>query len=435
MKVIKKNTLAYESFHKSLPYLTKAVSVGGSQRFVNLSSDELTDDKKYSKIFKQILEFEKRANELQTVDQVFRQFEILLKCFIPVKEVNLFTIDEKQKIFSPINQNISERCRYFTNSIISKGIIYEIIKSGKPKIILDSFVNNIDGTKLFYLLFPINDENRNTKILSVSTPKADLDDNSMELPLIHASLLIMLTRIDLLMKDRDLKKAYNELQAYQSKLANDYKLSAIGELTSGIVEEILSPLQIISSSTEFLRGEENYVDEEVLDTIILQVKKVKTIINNLVKFADTNDVHYKDQPININDLVNEFYKLTISSLKNDNYECILDLEDNLPPILTQSNYINQLLTNVFSLMRSSVGVGGGIFVQSKYRDEKIVLRFLTTDFLEHLKNENIKQSKDSNLRIIHNIMVKHEGEFFFDSDKTKGTVIMLSFPIKRKIGK
>ena len=86
-------------------------------------------------------------------------------------------------------------------------------------------------------------------------------------------------------------------------------------------------------------------------------------------------------------------------------------------------------------MRSSVGVGGGIFVQSKYRDEKIVLRFLTTDFLEHLKNENIKQTKDSNLRIIHNIMVKHEGEFFFDSDKTKGTVIMLSFPIKRKIGK
>ncbi len=435
MKVIKQNTLAYESFHKSLPFLTKTNSVGGSNRFINLNSNEFIDDKKYSKIFKQILEFEKRSNELQTAEQVFRQFEILLKCFIPVKEINLFTFDEKFKTFSSLTQNISERTRYFTNSIISKGILEEILNSGKPKIVMDSFVNNIDGSRLYYLLFPIHDENRNAKILSVSTPKADLDDSSMELSLIHASFLIMLTRIDLLRKDQELKKVYNELQAYQSKLANDYKLSAIGELTSGIVEEILSPLQIISSTTEFLRGEEKYFDEEALDNIILQVKKVKSIINNLVKFADTNDVHYKDQPININELINEFYNLTISSLKNDNYECILDLEDNLPAILTQPNYINQLMTNVYSLMRASASVGGGIFIQSKYRDEKVIVRFLTTDFLEHLKNENIKQTKDTNLRIINNIMVKHEGELFFDSDKTKGTVIILSFPIKRKIGK
>ncbi|MCL5030688.1 MAG: hypothetical protein M1480_16875 [Bacteroidetes bacterium] len=435
MKVIKQNTLAYESFHKSLPYLTKTVSAGGSQRFINLETKELVGERKYSKIFKQILEFEKRAKELQTVEQVFRQFEILLKCFIPVKEINLFSFDDKLKTFSSLTQNISERCRYFTNSIISKGIINEIINSGKPKIILDSIVHNIDGSKLFYLLFSIPDENKVTRVLSISTPKSDLGDDSMEVPLIHASLLIMLTRIDLLSKDQELKKVYNELQTYQSKLANDYKLSAIGELTSGIVEEILSPLQIITSTTEFLRGEDNYVEDEALDTIILQVKKVKSIIGNLIKFADTNDVKFKVQPLNINDLINEFYNLTISSLKNDNYECILDLEENLPSILIQPNYINQLMTNVFSLMRSSESVGGGIFIQSKYRDEKIVVKFLTTDFLEHLKNENIKLTKDANLRIIHNIMAKHEGELFFDSDKTKGTVITLSFPIKRKIGK
>ena len=435
MKVIKKNTLGYESFHKSLPYLTKAVNAGGSQRFINLESNEFVEERKYSKIFKQVLEFEKRAKELQTVEQVFRQFEILLKCFIPVKEINLFSFDDKLSTFSSLTQNISERCRYFTNSIMKKGITKEVMNSGKPKIILDSFVHNIDGSKLFYLLFPIHDENRKPKILFVSTPKADFEDDSMELPLIHASLLIMLTRIDLLLKEQELKKVYNELQTYQSKLANDFKLSAIGELTSGIVEEILSPLQIITSTTEFLRGEENYVEEEALDTIIQQVKKVKSIISNLVKFADTNDVKLKVQPLNINDSINEFYKITISSLKNSNYECILDLEDNLPTILIQPNYINQLMTNVFSLMRSSESVGGGIFIQSKYRDENIVVRFLTTDFLEHLKNENIKQTKDANLRIIHNIMVKHEGELFFDSDKTKGTVVILSFPIKRKIGK
>ncbi len=435
MKVIKKNTLAYESFHKSLPYLTKAVGVGGSQRFIDFESSEHSSENKYSKILKQILEFEKRAKELKTVEQVFRQFEILLKCFLVFKEINLFSFDERVEYSSSINSNISERSRFFINTSISKGILKEIINSGKPKILLDSFVRNIDGVRLYFLLIPVLNENRSTKVLSILTPKNDYREDSIEVSLIHTGLLITLARIDLLLKDQELKNAYNEFQTYQSKLANDYKFSAIGQLTSGIVEEILSPLQVITSTTEFLREEDDRVEDEALDTINLQVKKVKSVINNLIKFAGTNDLKFKVQPSSINDLIHEFYELSVSSLNNDNYECILDLEENLPAILIQPNYIHQLLTNVFSLIRSSNSHGGGIFIQTKYREEKIVLRFLTTDYLEHLKNENIKLTKDENLRIIHNIMVKHEGELFFDSDKTKGTSIVLSFPIKRKIGK
>ena len=53
---------------------------------------------------------------------------------------------------------------------------------------------------------------------------------------------------------------------------------------------------------------------------------------------------------------------------------------------------------------------------------------------EKLKQENLKNNKDMNLRIINNIMSNHEGDLFIDSDNTNGTVIILSFPLKRNLG-
>ena len=117
----------------------------------------------------------------------------------------------------------------------------------------------------------------------------------------------------------------------------------------------------------------------MIDTINQQVKKVKSIINNLLKFAGNNDAKSKVQPCNINELIKEFYELTYSSLNNDKYECITDLEENLPPVITQPNSIYQLLTNILSIIRAGKGNEGGILIQTKYRDEKVEIRFLTTD--------------------------------------------------------
>jgi light-regulated signal transduction histidine kinase (bacteriophytochrome) len=92
------------------------------------------------------------------------------------------------------------------------------------------------------------------------------------------------------------------------------------------------------------------------------------------------------------------------------------------------------LTNILSIIRSGKGNEGGILIQTKFRDDKVEIRFLTTDFDEKLKQENIKNNKDMNLRIVNNIMTNHEGELFIDSEVTNGTVIILSFPIRRNLG-
>ncbi len=433
MRVIKQTTLAYEPFNKSLPYLTKDDGSGKFMQSDYSGEEYLTENRTLSIKLKQVIEFERTIASLNSTDLILHQFEALLKRLIRFKEINFFA-QKDNKIF-PYLKPVSERTKLFINKTFSAEVLNKIFTIGVPKLFNDSFLNNIDGSKSFYLIIPVLEENKDKKLFTILMPLNKNIEDSEEIYIIRLCLQIVLSKIEFLLKQEELNKSLTEMQAYQSKLANDYKLSAIGELTSGIVEEILSPLQVILSTTEFLRNENEYADTEALDTINNQVRKVKTAINSLVKFAGNNDSKFKVQPCQINELLRELYNVINSSLKNDNYECILDLEENLPPILSQPNEIQQLLTNVFTLLRKNKSQGGGIFIQTRFKEEKVVIRLLTTDYAEELNSEAAKKNPDISLKIINNILVKHEGKLFIDSNKSKGTIVILTFPIKRKIGR
>jgi signal transduction histidine kinase len=240
-----------------------------------------------------------------------------------------------------------------------------------------------------------------------------------------------LTKLELLKTRDELVSTYKEMQVYQSKLSNDFKLSAIGELTSGIVEDILSPLQVIMSNADYLSKGIADEDTVMLDNIKDQVKKVESVISKLVKFAGVDDEHTKILPCNLNDLISEYYSVVQSSLRAKNVECILDFEKNIPPVLSHPNYISQLLTNIFSLISLADSEEGGILLQTKYIQENILIRIITTAFIEGLN----RAEQNLELQIIENLMKKHEGKVDVSSDQSKGSTIILSFPLKRKMRK
>lgn len=432
MRVIKQKTSEYEPFHKSLPNLYKEEG-GNELRMYNHSSESYYETNCLSKKLKYVSEFERTISNLKSPELILHQFETLLKRQIRFKEIYLFNLKDKKLV--PYLKQVSERTKLFMDKALNRENLIDLFSTVEPKAFNDSLIYNIDGSKYFYMLFPVPEENSEGKLLTILIPGDKLLNDSDEVYIIRLCLHIILSKINYLNKQIELNKSLNELQAYQTKLANDCKLSAIGELTSGIVEEILSPLQVILSATEFLRSENELVDKEVLDTINDQVKKVKSAINSLVKFAGNNDSNYKVQTCVINELIREYYGIISSSLKNDNYECILDLEENIPAILSQPDLIQQLFTNVFTMIRKSKNQGGGIFIQTRFKDEKVIVRLLTTDYVDELNLDKLKYNKDISLKIIKNLMAKHEGSLFVESNKLKGTMVILTFPIKRRIGR
>jgi nitrogen-specific signal transduction histidine kinase len=235
-----------------------------------------------------------------------------------------------------------------------------------------------------------------------------------------------------LRQKQSINKLYHELQVYQSKMNNDFDVYAIGELAEGILEEIGEPLQVILSYTNVVENEYN-VDRDVTDKIKEQVRKINELTDRLVKFSGLNKPGKgKSQPCDINKVVREFKNISNATLNNLGLECELDLEENMPPVLSDPNDIKQILTSVFSIIKSDARKGGAIIIQSKYVKEKVVLSIFTTEQLSVLSDTD-KYNSDVTVKLIQDLMKKNEGAAEFNSLPLKGTIIHLIFPMKRSL--
>ena len=208
MRVIKPNTLTYESFNKSLPYLTKSNGPGGSQRFINLDLGK-EEDKSINKSLKLILEFKVSIAKSKTNDQIFSLFEDTVKRILNIKELNIFIPDYESNLLISVFPALSERMSFFINKLFENKILKEVIYIGNPKIIVDSLVYNIDGTKTSYLLIPlgnesldINGHNSNEGILVLSLASG-CSETSPEILLIQLALAFILAQISFVNKQVD----------------------------------------------------------------------------------------------------------------------------------------------------------------------------------------------------------------------------------------
>jgi signal transduction histidine kinase len=98
----------------------------------------------------------------------------------------------------------------------------------------------------------------------------------------------------------ELNKTYSDYQILQSKLFNDFKFAAIGELTSKSIEEIGSPLQVIMSYSDLLQKENPDLDTEATEFIRSQVHTIKEILDSLGNFINNSDSKPKLYSCSIN---------------------------------------------------------------------------------------------------------------------------------------
>lgn len=423
MRVIKDNTAAFESFYKTIPYIQN--NLNNTKEF---SGQDIT---KITNYFDKVFSFQNEIKNAASINSVLEIFNDTLKYIINYKEAGIFIFNENKTELKPLNKEISEYSTEFINKAYSEGIIDWIFESSRHKFIPDFKIYNIKGSKLNYLVYPVMSSKHKRGLLYLLTPVATLEHSSLDDKMIETILEIASQKIEILKSQVDFQKSYNDLQLYQSKLINDFKLAAIGELTVGIVDEILTPLQVVLSLTDFNEKENNILTKSDAQSIKNQIKKVNVIIERLVKFAGIKNDNIKIYPCSLNNLIAEYYSLIKSTLDNNNRECILDLGKNVPKILTNPNYINQILSNTFGVINLLKKDSVGIIIQTRFSEGKINLRFAVTEVIEDLKNKNDKSY--FNLKFINNLMKKHEGELKINISHRNGTILLMTFPLKRKL--
>ncbi len=433
MRVHKKNTDDYLPFYKSLQDIDDPINEGFTGLSIVKSFERSNTHmlEKYSHMFQNLSAFDRDTSELKSQKLISEKLNYSLKRILPVKDSALLVFDDTYSSLELMCDTDSIEIAKMMNHFYTEGILNLLFESGKPVIIPELNTYNSDGPKLNYILYPIFDDNKKFGLLSILTTISQNNFNEMDKECIRMLLNLTMSKIKNISLKEKVSATYEELHTYQAKLSNDFRLAAIGELTQGIIEDLLSPMQVIMSNVDMIEYDSG--SNEEIKQIKSQLKKINTSISRLVKFATVNQNNNKIQPCNINEVITEYYNLVKSTLDSVNLELVLDFEKNIPSILSHQNYIFQLMTNILGIIKNRSERDGGILIQTRFKKDHILLKVITTSNIS--KSALNGKSKDLNIRIVENLMKKHEGTFTIDNFNDTGSALILKFPLRRKIRK
>jgi len=388
---------------------------------------------KYLNYFQSLYSFEKRIQYYTTVQQVLNSFNGTISKFVDTRDTAIFFFNDEKSRLLPVANFASAETREFIERAYRNGLLATAFSTGKLTIVQTSKRSLIDNRLENHIIIPIPENKDYRGALTILTTLPSFKDHLLEFQLINIMLRMAVNKIDSLALKQNLKTTVEELHTFQSKLSNDFKLSAIGELTYGVVEHIFSPLQVILSSADLLRLSVPEDEYEVIDNIKEQIDKVKAILQPLVKFAQTTNIQPNLEACCFNDFIEDYYEVVNPSFKQMNYECILDLEDGLPTILSSPNEFNQFLISLFTLLKSQPQSSGGILVQTRQQNNIIILKVATTDYLPLLIDFEKNPTRDLSLMILSRFVLKHEGKTMAETSIESGSTLTFVFPLKRKV--
>lgn len=435
MRLIKKNTLRYEPFSKSLQYYTKSADSKGELKLIDFETRNIrnTSNEKYDYFVRNLFEFHQNVLKLKDSVEIHNHFVELVKRIITTKEADLFLFDSSKRNLIAVNPKVTVAQNSLVNKALKNGLLDWIFETGKPTLIPDLNSYTANGAKLCQMIFPIRHNNDKVGVLSLLGTSYKISEDSAENQSVQVLLGIIIPLLITIKQKGIINKLYNEVQLYQSKLNNDFSLYAVGEYAEGIIQDMLNSMQVILSNVDFIENEYKDVDPEIIEQIKTKINGLGELSKRLLKFNEVNSEPDKQNlPCELNKVIQEFNGVVASTLKNLELECEFDLEDDIPPILSNPKQIKQILTNVFSLIKKKSKRGSGIVMQTRYVNELILLSIYVTDYWTDF---NSQQDYMSNLtvKIIKELMKKSEGKADFESSPNKGTAIYLVFPLKRKL--
>ena len=432
MKVIKNNAHLFNTLYETLEEESLQHAGENGLRFINTSA--VGNKNRFEAFFTTINNVNTQIRNLNDIQLIVNLFVKNLRTLFTIEEAHIFLFSENEFELLPVSDRCDRRIRNTVEVALKNGIISWIFENKKNVILPNLGRNEKHAPRLNYLVVPIIERKEKKGVLVIQTPLSELKDDSFEMKSVALLTGLVYPKISMILNQDKMNETIKESLTYKSKLSNDSKLAAIGELTNGIVEDIMKPTQVIMSCSDFIKNEHDNVDTEILDTINNQVKKIETVITRLTKFAGSHVDASITTPCNINNEISEYVDVLISSIRNKNYEIILDLGENIPPILSNSNVLNQIFSNLFSLIKTGYSETGGILVQTRFQSGLVCVNIFTTDNMGELTGKS-KDSAELSLSMLQNLLKKHEGKVVYSSGKEKGTSISLQFPFKRKLRK
>jgi PAS domain S-box-containing protein len=151
---------------------------------------------------------------------------------------------------------------------------------------------------------------------------------------------------------------HTERRRLQEQLIQSEKMSAVGQLISGVAHELNNPLASVLGFAEYLieSGGVTPAVAEPLRVIQQEAQRAAGIVKNLLTFARRQD--QERRPVAIGEVLERTTALLRNQLIQHHVDPVLEVEEGLPKVYGSPNQLQQVFVNVINNAAQAIGSTG-----------------------------------------------------------------------------
>lgn len=242
--------------------------------------------------------------------------------------------------------------------------------------------------------------------------------------------------------EKKVEEQSSKLHEVQQQLNQAEKLSALGELVSGVAHEINNPLSTIIGFAQIMEMDtKNDQVKTDLNKIVHAAKRASKTVNNLLTYARKEEPSKRS--IQINDLIAQAIELREYEWRVNNIEVELNLAPDISSTMVDANQIKQVLLNVLSNAEQATQDTGHkriIRVASEECNGQIVIKIsdngigiprenLSKVFDPFFTTKEVGRGTGLGLSVSYGIIKEHGGTIYAKMDVGQGSTFIITLPV------
>jgi PAS domain S-box-containing protein len=228
----------------------------------------------------------------------------------------------------------------------------------------------------------------------------------------------------------------------EQQLRQAEKLSALGQMISGVAHELNNPLAVVKGYLELILAHHNLPPQTRadLEKVAQESNRAAKLVLNFLSFAREQPAHR--QLVNLNDLVQRVVELRKFDLVVAKTELTLDLAENLPRVAADPDQVQQLIINLTNnALQAMVDLlrPGRLRISTRSADDRVRLSVddngpgVPPDLVQKIfepffTTKEVGTGTGLGLSIAHSIMTEHKGRVYYEGSSLGGASFVLEFP-------
>jgi signal transduction histidine kinase len=359
---------------------------------------------------------------------------------LPIIESNVFLFDASDKRLLPLTSHGSQGLVGEAQQHLESGIVDWVFSEKKTVIIPDLAHMVGDGSPQNYVIVPLILRNQNIGIYLIHTQKPQQEFSNQDMQLLSVLSNQAAAGVENWRSHHQLMKANQELKSSQAQMMQAAKLVALGELAASIVHEIKNPIQILMMHVDMALR--NKPLPNWLEMFNQQVRRLADITKRLMNFSRNVSDDFQVEPVNVNKAVEDVVAIVQHDFQNNRVSVDTKFCDNLPTILGNTNYLQQVILNLLINARDAMPKGGNVTISTESKGFNVIVNVADSGmgipkqvmdkiFTPFFTTKEAGKGTGLGLSICSKIIAQHHGDIKVQSEPNVGTTFSITLPVRR----